>query len=527
VVRAGVLVAVPVLVAQGFFDVFRQVYAGLSQGFYGLNSVVATLALMALLRIKTPEQLSSYAPGEFGRVLGLDRTPEMKTVRRKLLELGARGKSLELVDAFTRQWLEDQGEEVLGLLYVDGHVRPYHGRKHKLPETWVPRRRLAMPATTDYWVNDSNGDPWFFVTAEANDGLISMLDGEILPRIREYLGPERRVTVAFDRAGWSPECFQSWYEAGVDVLTYRKGKYEPWPEERFTAPVTVPGRKEKLRLAEEELELSSGLKVREIRCLDKKEKQVSIVTTRRDLSTLEVASHMFARWRQENFFRYMRHELALDHLPTYAAESADPERLVPNPALKANEKELKRLRADLTRAQAALGRAATGDDKQAPVEELRQRIAALESAIATAQDERSDIPKEVPLRELVDEKEIVQLEQERKRITDVIRMGAYRAETELASLLGPSLGIHHQDEARSFLENVFNLAADLVPDDERGTLTVRLYGMANPRSNRALAELCHFLNDQQGYQTVFPGTRLRIVLEPPALAEPTTAGQGL
>ncbi len=123
----------------------------------------------------------------------------------------------------------------------------------------------------------------------------------------------------------------------------------------------------------------------------------------------------------------------------------------------------------------------------------------------------------MPLRQLLEEKDIVQLEQERKRITDVIKMAAYRAETELAALAGPSLGFHHQDEARSFLENVFNLPADLLPDMEAGTLTVRLYGMANPRSNRALAQLCEFLNDQQPYQTPFPGTRLRIVLEPPAL----------
>jgi len=305
VARAGVLVALPVLVAQGFFDTVQRVYGGLKNGFYGLNSVVATLALMALLRIKTPEQLSSHAPGEFGRLLGLDRAPEVKTIRRKLLELGAQGKSLELLDAFARQWIEDQGEEVIGFLYVDGHVRPYHGRKCTLPKTWVPRRRLAMPATTDFWVNDSFGDPWFFVTAEANDGMVSMMEEEILPRVREHLGPERRLTVVLDRASWSPESFQRWHEERVDLLTYRKGTYEPWPTDAFSEPVKVAGRKETFRLAEDTLELSSGFEVREIRCLDEKGEQISIVTTRQDLSTAEVASRMFARWRQENFFRYM------------------------------------------------------------------------------------------------------------------------------------------------------------------------------------------------------------------------------
>ena len=518
VARAGVLLAVPVLVAQGFFDTFQRVYGTLKNGFYGLDSVVATLALMALLRIKTPEQLSSYAPGEFGRLLGLDRAPEVKTLRRKLLELGAQGRSLELVDAFARQWIEDQGEDVVGFLYVDGHVRPYHGRKHTLPKTWVPRRRLAMPGTTDFWVNDTFGDPWFFVTAEANDGMVSMLEGEILPRIREYLGPEHgRLTVVLDRGGWSPKSFKNWYDKGVDVLTYRKGKYELWPEEDFSEPVEVPGRKKKLRLAEATLKLAKDFKVREIRCLDESGKQISIVTTRRDLSIPDVASRMFARWRQENFFRYMRHEFALDHLPTHGVEPADPDRQVPNPVRKAREQELKALRAELTRVQSALGKALDGDDKKAPVEELREQIAALQAAIATEKEERGELPEKVPLRELLDEEEIVQLERERKRITDVIKLAAYRAESELAALAGPSLGFHHRDEARSFLENVFNLPADLLPDEEQGTLTVRLYGMANPRSNRALAELCEFLNNQQGYQVRFPGTRLRVVLEAPAV----------
>lgn len=514
--RAGVLLALPVLVAQGFFELFHQVYGRLKNGFYGLNSVAATPAFMALLRIRTPEQLSSYAPGEFGRLLGLDRAPEVKTLRRKLLELGSRETSLELIDAFARRWIENQGEEVIGFLYVDGHVRPYHGRTHTLPKTWVPRRWLAMPATTDFWVNDMFGDPCFVLTAEANDGMVSMMDGEILPQIREYVGAGRRLTVVFDRAGWSPKSFESWHQKGIDILTYRKGIYEPWPQGDFSAPVEVPGRRETLRLAEAPLKLSDEFEVREIRGLDEKGKQVSIVTTRRDLSAPEIVSRMSARWRQENFFRYMRHEFALDHLPTYAVEAADPDRLVPNPARTAKDKELKRLRKDQTQAQAALGQA-DDTDKTASVEPLRQRVAAVQATIDTAKSERAEIPKKVPLRDLLDEKEIVRLEQERKRITDVIKMAAYRAETELAALVGPSLGIHHRDEARSFMQNVFNLPADLLPDQDAGTLTVRLYGMASPRFNRTLVTLCTFLNEQPAYHTAFPGTRLRIVLEPPAL----------
>ena len=93
-------------------------------------------------------------------------------------------------------------------------------------------------------------------------------------------------------------------------------------------------------------------------------------------------------------------------------------------------------------------------------------------------------------------------------------MVAYRAETELANLVGPFLGYHHDDEARSFLRQIFQLPGDIIPDPAAGILRVRLHGMANWRSNRALAELCDFLNS---YDTRYPGTDLRLVLEPPGV----------
>jgi prepilin-type processing-associated H-X9-DG protein len=86
----------------------------------------------------------------------------------------------------------------LGFLYVDGHVRVYHGR-HQLPKTHVARMRLSMPATSDYWVNDMAGDPLFVVTTEANAGLVKMLP-VVLGEVRWLIG-ERRVTVVFDRGG--------------------------------------------------------------------------------------------------------------------------------------------------------------------------------------------------------------------------------------------------------------------------------------------------------------------------------------
>ena len=96
---------------------------------------------------------------------------------------------------------------------------------------------------------------------------------------------------------------------------------------------------------------------------------------------------------------------------------------------------------------------------------------------------------------------IVQLERERKIITDTFKMVAYRAETQLANLVGPLLP-SRDDEARKFMRQVFELPADLLPDHEQGTLVVRMHSMTTPRDNHVLATLCGVLNAG----SVLPGT---------------------
>ena len=227
VAKAGVLVALPALLGQGLVEVGQTLYGRLKNGYYGLTSMLLSFGLMALVRITSTEGLTTHAPGEFGRVLGLDRAPEMKTARRKLAELAGRGRALEFSRACAERWATE-APDALGYLYIDGHVRPYHGRTLTLPKTHVPRRRLCMPATTDYWVNDAHAEPLLFITAPANEGLLAMMTQELLPQIRTLAGDDRRVTLIFDREGWSPKTVRTWMQAGFDVITYRKGRYRDW-----------------------------------------------------------------------------------------------------------------------------------------------------------------------------------------------------------------------------------------------------------------------------------------------------------
>ena len=105
---------------------------------------------MALCRIKTVEQLQYESPGELGKLLGLDRVPEVRCLRNKLTELSKDQAPEKWAGLLSRQWLEDD-PDLAGTLYVDGHVRLYHGKQTALPKRYVSRQRLCLRGTTDYW----------------------------------------------------------------------------------------------------------------------------------------------------------------------------------------------------------------------------------------------------------------------------------------------------------------------------------------------------------------------------------------
>lgn len=516
---AGVLLGLSALLHQGLLDAGQKVYGNLRNGYYGLRAMLLTLSFMALLRIKTVEQLNSCAPGELGLLLGLDRAPEVKTIRRKLKEMSDRGLSRSYADELTRRWVNEKPDTV-GYLYVDGHVRPYHGRKHKLPKTFVQSRRLCMPATTDMWVNDSNADPLFHVTAPVNDGLLSMMNRKILPEVRSLVGDSRRVTMIFDREGWSPKTFERWYKEGFDVLTYRKGKYDSWPDECFIeVKMKVSGKEVVYRLGQRSILLGKKFWMREVRRLCGKGHQTSVMTTRQDLPMEEVAERMFARWRQENFFRYMRQEFAIDHLCTYAMDTVDPDQTIPNPARKKVEKNRAKYRSKLGQLQKKYGELILdkkpeisnkkGKSRSEKLKELEEQISILKSRYEEIKTAVAAIPERIAVKDLPDTEKIKAQERERKVLSDVIKMIAYRAETKLFEVINPFYA-RHDDEGRNFLKTLFQLPGDLIPDEEGKLLTIRYHSMANRRNNLALKALCEIMSTQK---LCYPGTELKMVFE--------------
>ena len=259
--HGGILLTLPALLACGLLNNIKR-FAEVG-GYYTAELVFIVLALLSLLRVKNLEQSRSIPSGELGRCLGLDRIPEVKTLRERIdafcLHTDVEQWSREL----SSRWMQDANEPD-GVLYVDGHVRLYYGNCADMPARYVSRMRLCLMGSTDYWVNDRLGQPYFVVNKTLNEGMIKVLREEIIPRLNNEVPNQpteealladeelHRYMLVFDRECYSVDFFCYLEEQRISFCTYRKNVKEDWPEESFSDYEIIDenGKKEIVQLAE-------------------------------------------------------------------------------------------------------------------------------------------------------------------------------------------------------------------------------------------------------------------------------------
>jgi transposase len=521
--RAGVLLAVPVLQAHGGLEVFTRLYDSLGPAFYGLRTTVLSLILLALLRIKRPENLKEYSPEQLGRLLGLDRMAEVKTLRRKLTLLAKRGKGRELMNELARLRLS-QDEDRLAFLYLDGHIREYSG-KAELAKAKQAQRSVATCAATDTWLHDADGGPLLVVTSEMNAGLTQVLEA-IVTEAKQLVAAGQRLTVLFDRGGWSPRLFARLHALGVDIITYRKGKRRRLPRSHFrehpvhedgTAktywlcdqPRVRVGRLQPRRKRRRPAGEPEYLWLRQITVLREDGRQTVIVTNRTDLTAVEVVWRLFRRWRQENYFKYMEAEFALDALVEYGVEEVSPEATRPNPEHKRVGKQRQQARAEVLRLQAQLGaEAEANEEQQRPTmrgfkiaqARLRQQLEEAQLREHKLAEQQRQLPKRVPA------KGVKTLKKEKKLIVDAIKIIAYQCETALLERLRPHY-VRTDDEGRTLLHAAFQSSARMEVTEKE--LRITLAAQSSPHRSEALAKMCREL-DAEG--VCYPGSSLRVRL---------------
>ncbi len=525
--NGGVLCALPALLSIGLLKTTNRFFE-LPKGYYGLESLFLLLAFMSLARLKFIESLRYCSPGEWGKLLGLDRVPEVRTLRNKIRLLSADKRPECWSEALCKEWMRAAPEQA-GTLYIDGHTRVYNGHQTKLPRHYVARQKLCLRATSDYWVNALDGQPFFVVNQVVDPGMIKVIEADILPRLEKDIPNQpsatalmenrllHRFTLVFDREGYSPSFLARLKAKRVAGMTYHKYPGADWSEEEFqTCVVEMEGTQQiKMRLAERGSCLSNNLWVREIRKLTDRGHQTAIICTDYQSKAAPLALAMFARWSQENFFKYAREHYNLDRLADYRTEViSDPIRVV-NPAYRQVDGQVRSCTGKLTRQLAEFGKMTLKEDDNDAVEvfltkkaNCRDDIEQLQHQCQTLKDKRKNTAHHITVDELPEEDRFKQLSTPSKHLIDTIKMIAYRAETAMANILRQTLS--HQDESRTLLEALFKTEADIIPDEKAGTLTVHLHHMANRCSDAAIEKLCAELNETQ---TIYPGTNLRLILK--------------
>ena len=522
---AGLLLAVPALVVTGLLQTAHATYGAVfPSGFYSLDTMLCEGVFRALLGAARAEGATRIDPTALGRVLGLDRAPEVKTIRRKIKALAEAGKAGDWIAAMAARHLSARPEQS-AVFYVDGHVRAYQGTR-KIAKTHVPRVKFPAPATLETWVTDAAGDPLLVVMAEPAASLASELR-RLTPQLRAMVGDERRVLVGFDRGGWSPTLFADLDTAGFDTLTWRKGTSADIAENLFAQHTHTDehGRTHTWELADTDVELEIGdgprkgevFTMRQISLHDRpRARQMHILTTRRDLSPAALRYRMGSRWRQENHYRYARMHFDLDSHDTYQAGDDDADRMVPNPAKKTAHAQVDKARRTLQSAQHTAKAELLAAHSPKPgttvvltntmINTINTDVHTAEKTLDAALAAHAAIPARLPLSQVNPGQQV--LDTETKLIHHAIRIAAYNTAQTLARAILTDTGYRRAaDEAHTLIRTALAGSGDIIPDPATNTLHIRLDPLPTPRQTAAIAELCQALNDTN---TTYPGTNLTL-----------------
>ena len=528
--HAGVLLALPALLSQGLLR-YKEEFL-IDKVYYPTSSVFLSLAILALLRIKTLSGVDSLPSGELGRMIGLDRIPEVKTLRTRVAQFS------EITDItawelnLSKDWMEET-PELSAVLYIDGHIKLYYGKDKSPPKRFVSRMRLSLSGTTDYWVNDALGQPFFVINKTISKGLISTIKEDFIDRFIQDVPNQpsddellkdkykSRFMLVFDREGYSPNFFHDLWQKRIAISTYKKNVKDKWDENEFLEYTgKLPfGTEKRIELAERGVLLQNKgsqkkIWAREIRKQSKSGHQTSIITTNYSLPIILIGLYMFARWSQENFFKYMMQDFGIDSLVSYFKEKISDTSILVNPEYRTLENLRKKLTSKLNRIKAKFSTLILADtpiaDKKlekyiTQKEELKTEIEQYQTEIVKVKEQKKDVPYKIPYAKLPENEKFDKVINQRKHFLDTVKLIAYRAETALSYSIKQYMS--HDDESRLLLKQIYRTDANLKVDKQKKQLVVEIHRLAHWKDDKILEKLCEKMNKTE---TMFPDTNLTI-----------------
>ena len=477
---------------------------------FGVRAATVTLFFLTLLGKGTVESAKHLRRAAFGAVVGSGRAPAVKTLRRKLAELVTQHRAAEFGTLLARRWVE-AGIVATAYLYVDGHMKAYTG-KHRLQEVWNSQRRMPLPGVHTYHVADGQGRPLLFLTEPLSTNLAKAMP-RIIEAIREVVD-ERPFTVIFDRGGYDGKLFGWLADEHIGFITYQRGNPN-LPDDAFKRrECRFEGRRVRFWIAEDEATVGGGGPWRRIVVRTADGHQTPILTNLGpEVSAARIACLMFARWRQENLFKYMGAHHGLDQLVSYGAEAVDADTRIPNPERKRLDRQIAARRKELAALKAELGDALLDEPKTGSrtAHGLKiaqrgavRRLRALEDEIAGLVATRKPLPKQVTVTEAGAAREVMRLEH--KAIVDRIKISAYNAEEWLLDRL--TRHYPNPNDVRDLLRSFAQLSGEIDTTDHG--VVVTLDPPDTPIHRRALRRL---VDDLNSIRATYPGTDLAVTYQ--------------
>ena len=529
----GLLVALPALIACGLLKGISRF--DLSKVYYTTQQIFLSLAFMVLLRVKQLEQSRLISCGELGRCLGMDRTPCVQILRNRLNDFTDVADVHEWSLELSRQWMQDDNLD--GVLYVDGHVNIYYGKSVHMPERYVSRMRLCMSGSTDYWVNGAIGQPYFVVHKTINENIIKTLRNDIIPELDKSVPHQptvaaleadpllHRYMLVFDREGYSVPFFIELKNQRIAFCTYRKNVKEDWDISEFKE-YTVEDKTEgsvRMKLAERGVYLTTtkkkgkpqeGIWVREVRKLSDSGHQTSIITTNFKLSITEIGIYMFARWCQENYFKYATESFGIDFLISNKKNSIPDTYTIPNPDYISLNKQHKSISGKLAKHKLKLAEKVIEMENEELDEkvmkkylrkkgEIFQTVELLTEEHDSIKQKKKEIPERIEISDAEPFKGALTVINDQKQLIDTIKMIGYWAESSLANEIRPLMC--KPEVARNLIRSIYQSNADLEVDKQNGRLIVLLHNSNFAADDNIIRELFNNLNKTE---TPFPGSNL-------------------
>ncbi|MBX3214918.1 MAG: hypothetical protein KF850_22990 [Labilithrix sp.] len=331
------------------------------------------------------------------------------------------------------------------VFYVDNHMRPYTGAQ-TVRRGWRMQDKRVRPGITDYYVRDEDGRPVLRIDVPSHDALTSWLI-PLAQRLRNALGPDAKILLAFDRAGAFPEQMAPLREDGFEFVTYERKPFSLLAATAFQNTLKLDDETVHYSDARTNLGKARG-RVRRIAMRMPDGRQINLVAVSGEDAPWLIGV-MRGRWAQENAFKHGNERWGINQLDGRKVVAYPPDTIVPNPARRRLDRALRLARARDGEARRELASLPPDHTRRARLEkELAEAVEQQRQLLAV----RPSTPKKARLADTELAGKLVKHASNYKTALDAVRIACANAEADLAGDLAPFLA--RPAEAKRTLRNL-------------------------------------------------------------------------